>query len=92
VRDDAPGIGDRIGREWCGVAFGDLGHQPFGGAANLLRKRLVRLDPAKLVQRVAQEAGAKAAILAATVGSVKGTDTYLEAVDFNVKTLAQMLK
>ena len=46
----------------------------------------------KLVQRVAQEGGAKAAILAATVGSVKGTDTYLEAVDFNVKTLAQMLK
>jgi len=46
----------------------------------------------KLVQRIAQEAGAKAAILAATVGSVKGADTYLEAVDFNVKTLAQMLK
>ena len=46
----------------------------------------------KLVQRIAQEAGAKAAILAATVGSVTGADTYLEAVDFNVKTLAQMLK
>ena len=46
----------------------------------------------KLVQRIAQEAGANAAILAATVGSVKGTDTFLEAVDFNVKTLAQMLK
>jgi zinc/manganese transport system substrate-binding protein len=46
----------------------------------------------KLVQRIAQEAGANAAILAATVGSVKGTDTFIEAVDFNVKTLAQMLK
>jgi len=46
----------------------------------------------KLVQRIAQEAGAHAAILAATVGSVKGTDTFIEAVDFNVKTLAQMLK
>lgn len=46
----------------------------------------------KLVQRIAQEAGAQAAILAASVGAVKGTDTYLEAVDFNVKTLAQMLK
>jgi len=46
----------------------------------------------KLVERIAQEAGAKAAILAATVGSVKGTDTFIEAVDFNVKTLAQMLK
>ena len=46
----------------------------------------------KLVERIAQEAGAKAAILAASVGSVKGTDTFIEAVDFNVKTLAQMLK
>jgi zinc/manganese transport system substrate-binding protein len=46
----------------------------------------------KLVERIAQEAGAQAAILAATVGSVKGTDTFIEAVDFNVKTLARMLK
>jgi zinc/manganese transport system substrate-binding protein len=46
----------------------------------------------KLVERIAQEAGAKAAILAATVGSVKGTDTFIDTVDFNVKTLAQMLK
>jgi zinc/manganese transport system substrate-binding protein len=46
----------------------------------------------KLVERIAQEAGARAAILAATVGSVKGTDTFIDAVDFNVKTLAQMLK
>jgi len=46
----------------------------------------------KLVQRIAQEAGASAAILAATVGSVKGTDTFIEAVDFNVQTLARMLK
>lgn len=46
----------------------------------------------KLVERIAQEAGAQAAILAATVGSVKGTGTFIEAADFNVKTLAQMLK
>ena len=46
----------------------------------------------KLVERIAQEAGARAAILAATVGSVKGADTFIDAVDFNVKTLAQMLK
>jgi ABC-type Zn uptake system ZnuABC Zn-binding protein ZnuA len=46
----------------------------------------------KLVERIAQEAGARAAILAATVGSVKGTDTFIDTVDFNVKTLAQMLK
>jgi zinc/manganese transport system substrate-binding protein len=46
----------------------------------------------KLIERIAQDAGAKAAILAATVGSVRGTDTFIDAVDFNVKTLAQMLK
>jgi ABC-type Zn uptake system ZnuABC Zn-binding protein ZnuA len=46
----------------------------------------------KLVERIAQDAGARAAILAATVGSIKGTDTFIEAADFNVKTLAQMLK
>ena len=46
----------------------------------------------KLIQRLAQEAGAKGAILASSVGAVKGTDTFIEAVDFNVKTLAQVLK
>jgi ABC-type Zn uptake system ZnuABC Zn-binding protein ZnuA len=46
----------------------------------------------KLVERIAQEAGAQAAILAATVGSVKGTDSFIETVDFNVKALAKMLK
>ena len=46
----------------------------------------------KLIQRVAQDAGAQTVILASSVGAVKGTDTFLEAVDFNVKTLAQVLK
>ena len=46
----------------------------------------------KLIQRVAQEAGARTAILASSVGAVKGTDTFIDAVDFNVKTLAQVLK
>jgi ABC-type Zn uptake system ZnuABC Zn-binding protein ZnuA len=46
----------------------------------------------KLIQRVAQDAGAQPAILASGVGAVKGTDTFIEAVDFNVKTLAQVLK
>jgi len=46
----------------------------------------------KLIQRVAQDAGAQAAILASGVGAVKGTDTFIEAVDFNVKTLAQVFK
>ena len=46
----------------------------------------------KLIQRVAQDAGAQAAVLASTVGAVKGADTFIEAVDFNVKALAQVLK
>jgi len=46
----------------------------------------------KLIQRVAQDAGAQTAILASSVGAMKGTDTFIEAVDFNVKTLAQVLK
>jgi zinc/manganese transport system substrate-binding protein len=46
----------------------------------------------KTIQRVAQEAGAQVAVLASNVGAVKGSDTFIEAVDFNVKTLAQVLK
>lgn len=46
----------------------------------------------KLIQRVGQEAGAQTAVLASSVGAVKGTDTFIDAVDFNVKTLTQMLK
>jgi zinc/manganese transport system substrate-binding protein len=46
----------------------------------------------KLIQRVAQDAGAQPAVLASSVGAMKGTDTFIEAVDFNVKTLAQVLK
>jgi zinc/manganese transport system substrate-binding protein len=65
---------------------------------NMMKERHVKVVIAepwsdfKLVQRVAQEAGAQAAILAAGVGAVKGTDSYFEAVDFNVRALAQMLK
>jgi len=46
----------------------------------------------KLIERVAQEAGAQAAVLASAVGAVKATDTYVATIDFNVKTLAQALK
>ena len=46
----------------------------------------------KLAERVAQEAGARAVLLATGVGAVKGAETYLDAVDYNVKTLAQALK
>jgi zinc/manganese transport system substrate-binding protein len=46
----------------------------------------------KLAERVAQDTGAKAVTLATAVGAVKGTDTYLDMVDNNVKTLAQALR
>ena len=46
----------------------------------------------KLSERVAQEAGAKAVTLANAVGALKGTDTFIDMLDYNVKTLAQALR
>ena len=46
----------------------------------------------KLAERVAQDAGAKAVTLATGVGAVKGTDTYVDMADHDVKTLAQGLR
>jgi ABC-type Zn uptake system ZnuABC Zn-binding protein ZnuA len=46
----------------------------------------------KLSARIAEEAGAKVLVLAVMVGGVKGADTYLSAIDYNVKTLAQSLR
>ncbi len=46
----------------------------------------------KLIERVGQDAGAQVAVLASAVGAMKGTDTYVATIDFNVKTLAQALK
>ena len=46
----------------------------------------------KLATRVADEAGAKAVVLASMVGGVKGADSYIAAIDHNVNTLAQALR
>ena len=46
----------------------------------------------KLASRVADEAGAKAVVLASMVGGVKGADTYIAAIDYNVNALAQALR
>lgn len=46
----------------------------------------------KLAERVAEEAGAKVVLVANAVGSLKGTDTYLDTIDYNVRTVAQALK
>lgn len=46
----------------------------------------------KLAQRVAEEAGARALVMATAVGAVKGADNYIAAVDYNVRTLAEALR
>jgi zinc/manganese transport system substrate-binding protein len=46
----------------------------------------------KLAEWVAQETGAKAVVVASAVGAVKGTDSYLDTIDYNVRTVAQALK
>ena len=46
----------------------------------------------KLANRVAEEAGAKAYVMATAVGAVKGADDYIAAIDYNVTTLARALR
>jgi ABC-type Zn uptake system ZnuABC Zn-binding protein ZnuA len=46
----------------------------------------------RLASRVAEEAGAKAYVMASAVGAVKGADNYIAAIDYNVTTLAQALR
>ncbi len=46
----------------------------------------------KLAERVAQEAGAKVVLVANGVGALRGTDTYLDTIDYNVRAVAQALK
>ena len=46
----------------------------------------------KLANRVAEEAGAKAIVMATAVGAVKGADNYIAAIDYNISTLAKALR
>jgi ABC-type Zn uptake system ZnuABC Zn-binding protein ZnuA len=46
----------------------------------------------KLADRLASETGAKVVLMAPGAGAVKGTDTYLDWVAYNVNTLAQALR
>ena len=46
----------------------------------------------KLADRVADEAGAKAVVLASMVGGVKGADSYIGAIDHNVNALVRAMK
>lgn len=57
--------------------------------------KLVVVEPwsdVKLAERVAQEAGAKVRVLAPSVGALKEARTYLETVDYNVRTVADGLR
>jgi len=46
----------------------------------------------KLANKVAEEAGAKALVMATAVGAVKGADNYIAAIDYNITTLAKALR
>jgi zinc/manganese transport system substrate-binding protein len=46
----------------------------------------------KLANRVAEEAGAKALVMATAVGAVKGADNYIAAIDYNITALVQALR
>jgi zinc/manganese transport system substrate-binding protein len=46
----------------------------------------------KLAQRVAEEAGARAVVIPTMVGGVKGAETYIGTIDYNVTALAQALR
>ena len=57
--------------------------------------KVVLVEPwndVKLATRVAEEAGARALVVASAVGAVKGADNYLATIDYNVKTLAEALR
>jgi zinc/manganese transport system substrate-binding protein len=68
---------------------------------NLIRQmkeekiKVVLVEPwndVKLANRVADEAGAKAFVMATAVGAVKGADNYIAAIDYNIVTLAKALR
>lgn len=59
------------------------------------RIKVILVEPwndRQLAARVAEEAGARAIVMASSVGAVKGADHYIAAMDYNVNTLAQALR
>lgn len=59
------------------------------------RIKVVLVEPwndVKLANRIAEEAGAKAFVVASSVGAVKGADNYIAAIDFNITMLAKALQ
>jgi zinc/manganese transport system substrate-binding protein len=59
------------------------------------RVKVVLVEPwndQKLAARVAEEAGARAFVMASAVGAVKGAENYIAAIEYNIKTLAAALR
>jgi zinc/manganese transport system substrate-binding protein len=57
--------------------------------------RVIIVEPwndVKLATRVAEEAGARAVVLASMVGGVKGADSYIAALDHNVNALVTAMR
>jgi zinc/manganese transport system substrate-binding protein len=68
---------------------------------NLIRQmkeeniKVILVEPwndVKLANRIAEEAGGKAFVMASAVGAVKGADNYIAAIDYNIKTLVNALR
>src|SRR5262245_57320010 len=68
---------------------------------NLIRQikdekiKVILVEPwndVKLANRIAEEAGAKAFVMASAVGAVKGADNYIAAIDYNIAALAKALQ
>jgi zinc/manganese transport system substrate-binding protein len=58
------------------------------------RIKVIIVEPwndVKLAERVAQEAGAQAVVLASMVGGVKGADSFIGAIDYNINALAMAM-
>ena len=66
------------------------------GAERLILQviRAVQVGPHDFVTdaRIAQETGVRVVVAASAVCAVKGTDGYLETIDYNVKSIAQAMK
>jgi zinc/manganese transport system substrate-binding protein len=59
------------------------------------RIKVILVEPwndRQLAARVAEEAGARAIVMASSVGAVNGADDYIAAMDYNVNTLARALR
>jgi ABC-type Zn uptake system ZnuABC Zn-binding protein ZnuA len=72
-----------------------------GHIANVIRLmkeqriKVILVEPwndVKLANRVAEEAGAKAFVMASSVGAVKGADDYIAAIDYNIRMLSEALR